>query len=285
MLAKVATSRSGSCFARSPGERWVEIWDLTSHDFLAALDTSLDPGGDRFAISPDGSQLLVGAYRRAGLALYQLLDGTVAWRRKDVTRTQVIDLSADGKTAYITRQDAPAFVIDVDTGDTLDHLSDAQAVSTAHGGRRCVVATHRDYYWLNGEGIALRAGQRPGTFLDAACGTGRLYLSEATGLLRVVDLGSSQEIRTIAPPDDSHWVKVSCVGDSDELVMVRYDFGEARVFLDHLSASTGITCQVGELEAGQYSFGANGSLLIGSRGDLRRADNGSLLTRFEWRHP
>lgn len=283
MLAKVATSRSGAFVARSEGTRWIEIWDLRDHSFVRALDTTLDAGGDRFAISEDGALLLVGAYRKAGIALYRVVDGNELWRRKDVSRVQQVTLAEGLYEGYVARQDAPALGMHLATGRTVHQWNGARSIFPGRTSSSGLLAQRRGYRWLNGDAITLAHQTGAGMVLDVAFGPSRAYISEATGPLRVIDMRASQEIQTVSPGVDCHWVKLSCIRESDDVAMVRYNYETGHTFLDLLGGSSDRVANVCELESGQYGFASAGTLLIGSGGDLRRTDGGQLLQRFHWK--
>jgi hypothetical protein len=60
-IRQLATSRTGRVLAAAEFERVVHLYDLTTSGHLRTLDTILDFGGDRLAISNDGKTLVVGA--------------------------------------------------------------------------------------------------------------------------------------------------------------------------------------------------------------------------------
>jgi hypothetical protein len=66
----------------------VHLFDLLSHKRLRMIDTTLDFGGQRLAVSTDGELVIVGAYNQYGVAAYSGVHGTEVWRRQDLKKVQ-----------------------------------------------------------------------------------------------------------------------------------------------------------------------------------------------------
>src|SRR5882724_12685751 len=92
-VRQLATSRRGNVFAAGEFERGVHLYDLLTLERLRTIDTTLDFGGRRLAISNDGSTLIAGAYQVHGIAAYSCDTGKELWRRKDLKKVQQINFN------------------------------------------------------------------------------------------------------------------------------------------------------------------------------------------------
>lgn len=84
LIRQIACSHDGPIVAVAEFERFVQIWNVESQRCIAKVETTLDFGGRRLAITRDGLGCVVGAYHVHGVALYETKSGTEVWRRKDL---------------------------------------------------------------------------------------------------------------------------------------------------------------------------------------------------------
>lgn len=282
MLVKIATSQSGSRLARSPGERWVEIWDIETRDFVAGLDTTLDAGGKRLAISNDGTLLVVGAYRRAGVAVYRLPDGAEMWRRRDVSRVQYVMFAEHLSAVCVAREGAPALALDLTTGATLARWPGVRGIFVGPDPDSILFNTRRGYRWSAAGPLRLSHSQDQAVALAAAFAATRVYVSEVGGPLRAIEIASSREVETWLPDAGTHWLTLACT-DGDSLALVRFDYERGPVFLERLDGSSDRVETIVELSSFGHVFASGGSLVIAADGECRRTDTGALVDRFAWR--
>ena len=65
-IRQLAASQTGRLLAAAEFERFVHLYDLSTLERLRTLETSLDFGGRRLAISNDGNTVIAGAYHVHG---------------------------------------------------------------------------------------------------------------------------------------------------------------------------------------------------------------------------
>src|SRR5580704_19512218 len=83
--------------AAGRGERTVQIWDVEAAKQLREIDTVLDVGGRRLALSPNGEVCIAASWRkgrRGGICSYGASTGAVLWHRSDIGHTQELYFSA-----------------------------------------------------------------------------------------------------------------------------------------------------------------------------------------------
>src|SRR5947209_6994529 len=95
VIRQLAASRRGEVIAAAEFERTVHVYDLSTLERLRTIETTLDFGGRRLAISSDGQTIIAGAYYVDGIAAYSGGTGVELWRRKDLKKVQQIELSSD----------------------------------------------------------------------------------------------------------------------------------------------------------------------------------------------
>ncbi len=99
-IRHITISRNCRYAAVAEFEEHVQVWELVEQQRIASFATTLDFGGQRIAITDDGTRCVVGAYNRRGLAVYDVSRGQEFWRRKDLTGVHYVSIALDQKRAH-----------------------------------------------------------------------------------------------------------------------------------------------------------------------------------------
>jgi len=71
----------------------VSIWNLSTGGKISEFRSFWDIGGQRLAISKDGSRCAVGAWNRYGITMHDTTQGRILWQRKELKKVQSMKFS------------------------------------------------------------------------------------------------------------------------------------------------------------------------------------------------
>src|SRR5262245_31219051 len=192
-IRQIATSWAGSAIAAAEFEHTVHIWDLDSGLTEYTMETTLDFGGKRLAISTDGACCIVGAYGPAGLAAYSTVDGVETWRRRDLNKSQDVGVSLDDRRIFCCLDKNRCEVVSRDTGKTLECMRGVRGVWESPYDR--VRVLEKQSLIIQSEDGSTVAKLPRTTFgvLSVCAGPGFLCISESAGPVRCLDLSTCEE--------------------------------------------------------------------------------------------
>ena len=255
----------------------VEVWDVVAARRISAFRTSLDFGGRRLCLAPDGSRCFAGAYHRFGVAAYRSADGTRQWSRPDVKRVQYVSTSSDGRRVYVGVASGPLVILDATDGSTVERMRGVRRVFESSS----TVARLLDRSTPVVEGASLKTFSVPRTtfaILDVAFGPSSVCISEAGGPTRCVELTNGREIWRHDPPPGEHLLSVAYAASAGAFVGVCCEYEKtATTFLVRF----GPRGQVDRLAAlgrtPEAEFCLSGEALALSDGRLFESSSGELL--------
>jgi len=190
----IATSRDAEVFLTAATEDQVIVWDLRTRRELRSFPAWIDLGGQRLALSPDGSVGYVGAYSRYGVAAHNVVTGEVLWRRKDLKRVQTLLVSPDGARLYVELEGRSAVELDTATGDNLNRLPAVKGIWESPFAP-LQLRVKRSLELTNLDGSRVRSYPRESfAALHAVFGPDRLLVSEAGEFVRCFDLVNYLEL-------------------------------------------------------------------------------------------
>ncbi len=114
----LAASYAGPVMAIGEFEKTVHLWNVAEPKCLGTLDTVLDFGGDRLAVTGDGKQVVAGSWTK-GVAAYCTTSLNAQWHRKDLKHPQYIRISVDDKRIICCLDTKPCQELDRSTGETI----------------------------------------------------------------------------------------------------------------------------------------------------------------------
>lgn len=129
-IRHIATAREVPIVAIGAWKIEVEVWNAESATKVSSILTQLEPGGQRLAISHDGTRVAAAAFEQLGLSVFYGESGQLAWTRSDLKHIQNLTWSHDGERIYCRADNELLHCIDIATGTTLETI---EAVSTRIG--------------------------------------------------------------------------------------------------------------------------------------------------------
>jgi len=127
----------------------VQIWSWKTRQLLGELETILDFGGRRLALTPDGRICIAGSYHR-GLAAYSVPDGRLLWHRRELRKVQLVNLSASGSEIYCGDDRPSVHIIETATGNSLGKIARADRIVPSQVGPHQLVSRRRGGYTVRG---------------------------------------------------------------------------------------------------------------------------------------
>lgn len=282
MLTGLASSYDGRFVAFfDSGDDPVEIWTIDTHQMVAKVQTILDAGGSRLAMSREG-RVVAGAYRRHGAALYEPGSSTCLWQQRSVTKVQQVKFEASGVRVWCVSEQGPAQRLEIEKGSVVQELRGARWICLHHGRDVGVSFDGRKYRLMDEQAAvlmtSLEAPPLAGAFADTA-----FCVSEVGGPLRCVELSTRSEVNRVMPRRGCHWTGIGFIESAQALALIRYPFEvSGSLALELFDLNSGQIHEVSQLPSLKYVFCDRGALLLGSHGDLRRTSDGELIYHVGW---
>ena len=267
----LAASFSGSVMAIGEFETTVHLWNVAEPRCLGTLNTVLDFGGDRLAITGDGKQVVAGNWTK-GVAAYCTASLSTQWHRKDLKHPQHIRISADDKRIICCLDRKPCQELDRSTGETVRTFRGVRELwdspyepvrLTVHLNKKRFVET------IDGEKL-FEIPKETFAILSTAFSPGFVCTSESTGAVRCFDTQSGEEVWRFAPEKGSHFLNLGYVEQASSFagVCLPYEGGGHQTLFR--LGDTLPTCKpILDLgHCGDSAFCLHGSQLMLGSGDL-----------------
>lgn len=209
IIRQLAASRSGSVVVAAEFENLVHLFDLRTLDCIRTIQTTLDFGGRRLAISNTGRIVIVGAYYETGIAGYSGEDGQELWRRKDLKKVQSIAFSGDDSRVLCCFDRGPCESLNVATGRSGKSLRGVRAVWESPFTPVRFLQRSKDYALADFEASITSIPRVSFAVLDAAFSPTLVCVSESGGPVRAFDVTSGVQVWQYTPPAGTHFLRVA----------------------------------------------------------------------------
>lgn len=283
-IRHLAASYDGDLFVAATFERTVLVWDMITGKRLARLETILDFGGMRLALSMKNVCCLAASYEKEGLACYDILKGSLCWQRKDLRKIQKIVLSPNERYLYCCFDEKPCHVIDVITGQTCDQFRGASRIWVSHFAD-LTLQEKRNLHVVDSGGKE-KFSVSPDSFgvLDADFSRDHLCLSESGDSVRIFELESGAEVWRYSPPENHHVLKVASSNGDSVFHGIQWNYEEGgpqallRFCLDNERSEF-----IRELDSAcEFEFCRKGTQFLTSTGELIECQTGNVVMRFKF---
>lgn len=240
-IRHLAASRDGSILAAAEFESTVHLWDLNTFSRLRRFETTLDWGGSRLAVSPEGSLIAVGAYQRHGIAAYRTSDGSELWRRTDLKKVQRLCFSHNGRDLFCCFDRHACERLDSLSGKSGANLRGVRNLWASGFGETYLLERSRDYLVTKDGSNLMIIPKMSFGCLSVGFARSRVCVSEAGGPVRLFDLRSTKMIWRHVPAKGTHFLAMAYQASSDRFVGVLspYETG-GRSTLCHFDNDTGV---------------------------------------------
>lgn len=280
VIRHIATSYDGPLVAAAEFERYVQIWDFESQTQVSEFETTLDFGGRRLAISPDGKHCAVGAYHVHGIALYSTNDGAELWRRKDLKKVQKIRASVDGQRLWCGFEGKSFQPLNMGTGRSKPSMRGVKDIfESVYDDVMIVDRKRRDFKLVNGDDKQIATLPRT-TFaaLDFAFAPQQIAVSESGGAISCYDINGGQRLWKHDPGNGVHALDLAYNEITGTFAAITWPYQQGGQHqLVSLHAETGEPESTFPIDgAHEFAFCSKGSTLISSDGKLRSTANGEV---------
>jgi hypothetical protein len=282
VIRQLAASRAGSVVAAAEFEHLVHLFDLRCLDRVRTIQTTLDFGGRRLAISDDGRIVVVGAYRVSGIAAYSSEDGRELWRRKDLKKVQKIAFSGDDSHVLCCFDSGPCATLNVATGRSGRSLRGVRGVWESPFAPVRFLERSKDYAIADLEAPIVSIPRVSFAVLDAALSPTLVCVSEAGGPVRAFDVSSGAEAWRHTPPAGTHFLRVAFCEASRSFAGVSWPFERGgQLLLQLFSREDGSPTVVADVGAETETvFCARGAQLLTSAGCLFDVASGNRVAKL-----
>ncbi len=225
MIRHIATSHNGMRLATAEFEHMVQIRDLQSREKIGEFRSILDYGGDRLAISEDGSYCATGAYNRHGIATYNAENGNLIWQRKDLKKVQRLKYARYPENSLFAFFDEkPCSVLNRESGETLRMVRGLRGMSEHPFAGIQLFEKSREF-----EIFCLESSKRIAkipriTFgaLDVTFTEDAVIISESTGPVSAYSLSDGKPNWRYTPDEGNHVLKLAYCRVTGEILGINW---------------------------------------------------------------
>lgn len=279
-IRHISTSYDGNVIAAAEFEHHVQIWDLESQTQITSFETTLDFGGHRLAISPDGNSCAVGAYNVHGIALYDARNGTELWRRRDLKKVQRIRPSYDGSRLFCGFEGKAFQPLNISNGRSMPSLRGVKDLfESAYDDVMIVDRKGKDFKLVNNDQKQVTTVPRT-TFaaLDFAFAPKKIAITESGGAISCYDADSGDRLWAHNPGDGVHALDLTYNEGIETFAAVTWPYQKGGQHqLVNLLAESGKLVGAFPIDgAHEFAFCSRGSTLISSDGKLRNTATGEV---------
>jgi WD40 repeat protein len=274
-IRQLATSWTGGVIAAAEFERTVHLYDLSTRERLRTIETTLDFGGLRLAISRDGRTVVVGAYQVHGIAAYSGETGAELWRRKDLKKVQQLNFNGDDSRVLCCFDSGPCESLNAQTGKSGKSLRGVRGAWESPYAPARLLRRSRDYTLAGPEGSMATVPAASFGALSVAFSKSLVCLSEAGGPVRALDLSSGTERWRHTPPRGTHFLRVAFVESSETFVGVSWCFARAGSLLLQRFEPDGSGVVLADIgRSTKMEFASRGEWLITDAGSVYESISG-----------
>ena len=226
-IRHIATSYNGHIIALGEFEKRVQIFDIINQQIISEFDTVLDFGGNRLAISEDGKICICGCWEKYGICAYDTATGKLIWQRKDLKKSQKINLVYSDKTIiFVQFEVGKSRIIDINTGFDVDKLSGVNYYFQSPFDQIDVFDKSNKIQIINRTTSKVKANIQRQSFdtLDIAFTRNLVVVSETGAPLSCYETKDGKLKWRFPVIEGEHFLKVSYQEDLKQIVGVNWPF-------------------------------------------------------------
>ena len=275
LVTGVAADEGGTAVALARRSGRILTFDLLHNRRLSTFDSPYQFVGGGVVLPT--SEICVAGGSQRGVRAYCATTGQELWRRSDLE--SIFLRSARGKL-WISDRSQTHYEVDIQTGRTLDSLADLSEFypSQVSWAELVVLIADRKKYLVRGL-YSYRIDPCSYGILDVSFSPTLVFLSEAGGPLRALDLSFGVEVGRYTSPAGWHVLWLHYQPEPEVVYAVDFNYNNNRKVLLRLSTDLSQRVKVCELdqEAVTLAFAPKARKLITSVGSVFDLDSGSLL--------
>ncbi len=280
-IRHLAASYEGTILATAEFESMVHVWDLESLTKVSEFKTTLDFGGHRLAISPDGKTVAAGAWARHGIAAYRSDNGRELWRRKDLKRVQYLNFDRTGQQLWCSFDEIACHSLQIENGKTLQVVRDAEKLWISPLGSTRLLQRPYDFALVNENGQIAYIPKASFAALSVAFSETEVCISESDGPVRSFSLYSAKQIWRCDPPKGVHFLEVGFSSILGKFAGVSWPFEKGGPSILHqFDGKSGRATSLCEVDCPDSVFCQKGSHLVTRNGSVLDIQSGKIEGRL-----
>jgi hypothetical protein len=197
-ISEIAISSENSLIALSNSEGKIYVWDIKNNKEICQFNSTFGFGGKRLAITSDGKYVTTGSYGRKGLALYNSIDGSIVWKRKDLSKIQTVKITPDDKYIFVSIDNKYLLKIELATGETVEKLKGVEDIFFSLYDDIYILESKKYDVYSKGEKI-LSIYKESSSCLDMCFASGLAFISEVGENVRAISYLTGDEIWRFEP--------------------------------------------------------------------------------------
>lgn len=286
-IRHLATEYNSDVIAVAEFESKVYIWDVCNNRMITSLDTHLDFGGERLAISSNNMHVAVGSYNRYGVSLYDYSTDKLLWTNKDLNKVHSLKFSPDGELLYAFFDTKPMHTIEARSGIVIGASSGIREIWFNRKSESCLIKSNTKL--LLKQSLDTKGGliidSESFAVLDCVIASERIYISESVGALMALSTSDGTEIWRVEDDDVNH-VNLQLSSDGRYLISVKRNYRTSGTLVHVVyDAVSGVVVSQNELpeEVFLTEFIHGKDKLVCSNGNVYSCVNGlDLIQKIDW---
>jgi len=265
----------------------IYVWDVQARTAVFDVPASARRVGFSVALSPQGLECFVGAYRAWGIACIDVANRHERWRRRDLKHVRGLTAAFDGHAVVAWFPDRAGLLLDAHTGESVERYVGLREFSTSRYGQSTLKYA-RQFELLSGNGARYRWPRDSFALLCSAFSPDLCVVSESTTPARAIDLRTGKVVWEYRPREGAHILQLDYSPGLDCFVALEYAYTDpARdtgpmVALLHLDRSGHVSFNKAIREWPLGVFCAQGSLLLNGLGELYDVSTATVTHVFEF---
>jgi len=285
-MRHIATSLNGSYFLTAEFKEKVYCWDIDTFKCISEFNTKLDFGGNRLAITEDGTHCIAAAYSRYGVSMYDVSNGSIVWQRKDIKKTQYVVLNPSNDKIYLGLEERSMIILNRNDGEGDEKIRSATKIYFDRLKAKPLFIKGRNQIIFD----KIKIKSPTFTFLDVQpVGTG-VVMSAVGSELFYYDYTKNEITWKIMPQNGEHFIKLSYSSDNETIYAVLYKYSGERK--EPIFILYGISIFDGHIKftfplsstSCEFGFAKNATKLICSNGEIYELSDEipKLTYQFNW---
>ncbi len=266
-------------------EQKVFVWKTSSATLICALDTELDAGGHRLAISADGSQLYTGSFDEKCVRCRDIVSGNVIWELPGIGEVQRLRFNARSKTIQCGIEEPITYVIDARNGRVIRRLTgtewfveDSTSTATFH--------IRKPMQMFHGNELAFIVSNETFAVLTADFGAETIAFSESGGDVRCLSTEDGREMWRYKPRYGYHVLDLAYFRNHGRYYAIEWHYlrAPAEMTLLRFDEPTGYVehiCEFPPMHA--FSFSKHEEVLYSSNGSALDIRTGELVKQLPFK--
>lgn len=270
----------------------IHIWDIQNRKKLYEIGIPGQFGGTSFAVSNDGSFIVLGSYYAWGCAAFSIDQGRFLWHRKDLKRFYNLSISNDNKIISGGFLNKAAIQLNAKNGETKEKFRGLKEFYTSPYSA-AEVRVYNDIRLVNSGNIISKFQPTSFAILDMAFSPKQFTVSESSSIVRCFSIeNASEQLWSFKPNKDCHLIALGYNEKKNCFIGVEYEYDtpnnkKRKSWLDlvHFDTKGSISFRAPIGSDRRLAICGRGSRLINALGQIYDTSTADLLFEFGFPQP